>query len=48
VKIFVLILLAILALNALVIVAVAVILWLDHWKSKRKKARDDDAHAQAS
>jgi hypothetical protein len=48
VKIFLMILLAILALNALVIVAVAVILLFDHWKSKRRKARDDDAHARAS
>jgi hypothetical protein len=48
VKIFLIILLGILALNALVILAVAGILWLDHWKSKRRKARDDDAHAQAS
>jgi threonine/homoserine/homoserine lactone efflux protein len=47
-KIFLMILLAILALNALVIVGVAVILWLDHWKSKRRKGRDDDAHARAS
>jgi hypothetical protein len=42
------ILLAILALNALIIVGVAVILWLDHWKSKRRKARDEDAHAGVS
>jgi hypothetical protein len=47
-KIFLMILLAILALNAAIIVAVAVILWFDHWKSKRRKARDEDAHAGVS
>jgi hypothetical protein len=44
-------LLAILALNALVIVAVACILLLDHLRARRRLARtrprDEDVHAKA-
>jgi hypothetical protein len=47
-KILLMLLLGIFALNALVILAVAGILMADGWRAKRRKARDKDAHAQAS
>jgi hypothetical protein len=48
-KLVLLILLGILALNALVILGVACILLLDHFRAKRRAAaQDEDAHANAS
>ena len=49
-KLLLLILLGILALNVLVILAVAGILTLDHYRAKRRAAAapDEDAHANAS
>ncbi len=47
-KILLLFLLAILALNALVIVGVAFILWADHWRSKRKKESEENVRARTS
>jgi hypothetical protein len=44
-KIVLFIFLGILALNALVILAVAGILVTDHWKAKRRKGKDAEAHA---
>jgi hypothetical protein len=46
-KILFLVFLGILALNVLVILAIAGILLADHWKSRRKE-RKDDAPANAS
>jgi len=52
VKIVFLVFLGILALNALVIVAILGILFVDHWKVRRRRARgeapSDDAPAGAS
>lgn len=46
-KLLLMILLGILALNALVILGVTGILFLDHLKSRRR-AREKDAHAESS
>jgi hypothetical protein len=48
-KILLMVLLTILALNALVIVGVACILLFDHLRAKRRAAAagDEDAHAKA-
>ena len=49
-KLLLMVLLGILALNALVIVAVACILIIDHRRARRRAraARNEDAHAKAS
>jgi hypothetical protein len=48
VKILLVAFLGILALNALVILAVAGILVADHWRAKKRKARNEDVEAPAA